>query len=166
MLLAALMLPNLAQSDDTAVCMAEMLNTASDSTTIGELRAQCSQVTSEEALPETAEPLLVVEERLKQDRENVLQPFTLMAHKPNYFLVGAYNAEGYQAGLFHEQYRDPSLEFDKAAAQFQISLKTPLGVNVFDTFDVYGAYTNRSFWQVYNADISSPFRETNHEPEA
>jgi phospholipase A1 len=166
LLLAALLLPTLAQANDTTACMTEMLKTASDSTTIGELRAQCDQIASGEALQEPAESLLVVEERLKQDRQNVLQPFTLMAHKPNYFLVGAYNADDYDAALFHEQYADPSLDFDKTAAQFQISLKTPLGVNVFDTFDVYAAYTNRSFWQVYNADISSPFRETNHEPEA
>jgi phospholipase A1 len=33
-----------------------------------------------------------------------------------------------------------------------------------DTFDIYAGYTNRSFWQIYHEE-SSPFRETNHEPE-
>jgi phospholipase A1 len=107
----------------------------------------------------------VVDERLKKDRENVLQPFTLMAHKPNYFLLGAYNDDGYGSELFQQQFGDPDLQFGDFVAQFQISLKAPLGVGLFKTFDVYAAYTNRSFWQVYNSEISSPFRETNHEPE-
>ena len=37
-------------------------------------------------------------------------------------------------------------------SQFQISIKAPLAVNIFDTFDVYVAYTNRSFWQLYNSE--------------
>ena len=31
--------------------------------------------------------------------------------------------------------------------------------------DVYAAYTNHSFWQVYDSDDSEPFRESTHEPE-
>ncbi len=107
----------------------------------------------------------MVVDRLTEDKKNVLQPFTLMAHKPNYFLAGAYNSKGYDPELFPEQYRDPSIEFDDTEAQFQISLKVPLWVDLFDKVDIYAAYTNRSFWQVYNTELSSPFRETNHEPE-
>lgn len=51
-------------------------------------------------------------------------------------------------------------------AKFQLSIKIPLLVGLFeDRADIFGAYTNRSFWQVYNTENSSPFRETNHEPE-
>jgi len=70
-----------------------------------------------------------------------------MAHKPSYFLAGAYNSDGYSAQHFQDQYDDPSIEFDDTETQFQISIKVPLGVNLFETFDVYAAYTNRSFWQ-------------------
>ena len=80
--------------------------------------------------------------------------------------MGAYNSDGYNSELFQDQFDDPTLEFDDTEVQFQFSIKVPLAVDLFDTFDVYAAYTNRSFWQLYNSDLSAPFRETNHEPEA
>ena len=155
-----------AVADELETCMQEILLHSSDATTVGEIRTRCVEKIRQEAETGQAgdEPVVVVD-RLKVDEENTLQPFTLMAHRPNYFLAGAYNAKGYDPTLFRIQYRDPSIAFDKAEAQFQISLKVPLGVDVFNAFDIYAAYTNRSFWQFYNHDISSPFRETNHEPE-
>jgi phospholipase A1 len=88
-----------------------------------------------------------------------------MTHKPNYILIGAYNGSGYDPKLWQEAYNEPDLQWEDTEAQFQLSVKFPLLVNLFDdTFDIYGAYTNRSFWQIYDED-SAPFRETNHEPE-
>lgn len=152
-------------ADAQIACMTEMLKHSSESTTVGEIRAHCVKQTEDQTSAETDSQPVVVSDRLKEDKENVLQPFTLMAHKPNYFLAAAYNSKGYDAQLFQEQYRDPSIEFDNTEAQFQISIKTPLWVGLFDKVDIYGAYTNRSFWQVYNSELSSPFRETDHEPE-
>lgn len=152
-------------ADDQLACMTEMLQHSSESTTVGEIRARCAQQAEDQSPAEPDDQPVVVSDRLREDKENVLQPFTLMAHKPNYFLAAAYNSKGYDAQLFQEQYRDPSIEFDNTEAQFQISIKTPLWVGLFDKVDIYGAYTNRSFWQVYNSELSSPFRETDHEPE-
>ena len=43
-------------------------------------------------------------------------------------------------------------------AQFQISLKVPLAIGLFgDRMDLYGAYTNRSFWQMYNSGLFRAF---------
>jgi phospholipase A1 len=149
--------------------MARLMEQASDATTVGELRARCqNQMDSAHEHTEQVDeqqPVEVVDARLEQDEENILRPFSLMAHKPNYFLFGAYNMKGYNAELFQEQYSDPSIEFNDTEAQFQISLKSPLAVDLFGAMDIYVAYTGRSFWQLYTPDLSSPFRETNHEPE-
>jgi phospholipase A1 len=120
--------------------------------------------TAEEAVSEEKG---LVDKRLEADRVNVLRAYTLMPHKPNYILLASYNSSGYNPDLFREQYNNSSIELDDTEAKFQLSIKMPLAVGLFeDKMDIFAAYTNRSFWQVYNDDISSPFRETNHEPEA
>ena len=164
-LLAACIPAGDAFADDMAACMSDRLAKADDTVTVGELRSQCQAQLGRGETVAAADTGNVVSQRLREDREHVLEPFTLMAHKPNYILVATYNSTGYDPDVYREAYDDPTIEMDDSEAQFQISIKTPLALDLFDTFDIYGAYTNRSFWQVYNSDISRPFRETNHEPE-
>ena len=138
-------------------CLINAIESAADDTTIGELKANCET-------PQAAEPSLLTE-RLEQDKANTLEPFTIIAHDPNYLLFAAYNKSGY--GESFAQASDESLQqADDTEAQFQLSLKAPLATNLFNrNVDIYGAYTVRSFWQVYNDEESRPFRESNHEPE-
>ena len=64
-----------------------------------------------------------------------------------------------------------SNDLDAMEAKFQLSFKADIGsqkdINFWDfkTLRVWGAYTQQSSWQVLNTRNSSPFRETNYEPE-
>jgi phospholipase A1 len=50
--------------------------------------------------------------------------------------------------------------------KFQLSLKTKVGEDLFDTSaDLWFGYTQESHWQVYNEDNSRPFRATDYQPE-
>lgn len=164
-LLVGILMPISGRGDELTDCMMEMMQQADDKMTIGELRLQCQEKIQQGTLAEENKPAAVLSERLRQDEKNVLQPLTLMSHKPNYILLGAYNSNGYNPEPYREQDDDPSLDVNDTEVQFQISIKTPLALGLFEEFDIYAAYTNHSFWQLYESD-SSPFRETNHEPEA
>lgn len=164
-LAVGLALPAMGHADGLTECMADSMQRADDTMTIGDLRRQCQEQLKSGEYVAQAPAEDIVSRRLRADREHVLEPFTLMAHKPNYILVASHNSSGYDPDAYRDAYDDPTLDTDDTEAQFQVSIKTPLAIDLFDTFDIYGAYTNRSFWQVYNGDISRPFRETNHEPE-
>ena len=149
-------------------CIAEMLTAAPDDMTIGELRAACSEkLSGAELAADEGEKQSALDKRLETDQENILKPFTIMAHKQNYILLGAHNFASYSEEEFVEFADDDDALPDDTEVQFQLSIKTPLAINLFDAdVDVFAAYTVRSFWQLYNDERSSPFRETNHEPEA
>lgn len=107
----------------------------------------------------------LVEERVKNELETSEQAFVLTPHKVNYFLPATYSAKP-NGTPFANQVTPNDYELDNLEAKFQISFKFPLGYNIFgDNGHLFMAYTNQSYWQVYNQEISSPFRETSHEPE-
>ena len=161
---------NAKELTDIETCILEIFQTSPDELTIGEAKAQCRDkvVTTRKTYSDdkSLKKSGIVEERLNADDKNILKPFTLMAHKSNYILLAAHNFQGWNSEI-HEQISNlDSIEFQDTEVQFQLSLKTPIVVDLFDEgVDIFGAYTVRSFWQLYNDNISSPFRETNHEPE-
>lgn len=148
-------------------CLQEKIITAPDSMSIGELRDICRSIAeAKERVEDVEDESAVVETRIAIDKDNILQPFTLMSHRQNYILFAAHNFQGYDVSEYERFSRVEHIDADDTEVQFQLSLKTPLGVNLFDSStSIWAAYTMRSFWQFYNSDVSSPFRETNHEPE-
>jgi phospholipase A1 len=91
----------------------------------------------------------------KETDKNLLQlvtkDFNLYPYKKNYLLPVDYN--------FNEREERKQIE-----TSFQISIEKPISYNFFGLNEsISAAYTQRSFWQT--AKESSPFRETNYEPE-
>jgi|TARA_R110000851_G_scaffold161068_1_gene304571 phospholipase A1 len=107
----------------------------------------------------------LVDERVKGELATSEKPFVITPHKANYLLPVTYQTRT-NSLPFENKYPDEDFNIDNLEAKFQISFKFPIMYNVFgDNGHLFFAYTNQSYWQVYNEDASSPFRETNHEPE-
>jgi phospholipase A1 len=84
-------------------------------------------------------------------------------HRSNCALVFSYNFTPNPAPLREV---DPAKILVKPEVTFQLSFKAKLWQDVLgQKMDLWFAYTQRSFWQLYNFDDSSPFRETDYEPE-
>jgi phospholipase A1 len=94
------------------------------------------------------------------------KPAYVRLHRPNYILLGRYttdvNTAPYQP-LFDAF--DEEGEFGNVEAKFQLSVKGRLAAGEDRRWGLWFAYTQQNQWQVYEADISRPFRETNYEPE-
>jgi phospholipase A1 len=140
-------------ADSYIQCTQNMMIGSQDSVTIGEIKQSCKE-----------QPALTqLEKRIEAERIANDNKFLLSTHKPNYILLIAHN-EDTNEDPFELQFPDDDTAADDTEVKFQISAKYPLAFNLLGENTLYFAYTNRSFWQLYNEN-SAPFRETNHEPE-
>ena len=93
----------------------------------------------------------------------------ILPYRKNYILPVTYNADVNQSAP-----REPTIQlplfgdnvFDNMEMKFQISFEVPLWTRILSRpLDLYFGYTQLAFFQAYNKEYSSPFRETNYEPE-
>ena len=93
--------------------------------------------------------------------------FRFTFYRPNYILPGVWSSNVNDAPSTPTQPAPVLPEpLDNTEVEFQLSFKLKLWENMFGgTSDLWLGYTQKSFWQVYNEDLSRPFRETNYEPE-
>lgn len=110
---------------------------------------------------------VALEQRLRSEKSGEHNPFVMRGYKPNYILPATYTPTDLSRPVY-------DFEPQQAETKFQLSFQfdwwnEPLGPGT----SLYFAYSQLSLWQTYNTklldedqDYSSPFRETNHEPEA
>lgn len=100
--------------------------------------------------------------RLEQERGLQANSFAMTSHNSNYVLPLSYTDHPNQ-----EPFEDTGQELQNTEVEFQVSFKVAINEKPLwrDSGYVHFAYTAKSFWQAYNTDESSPFRDTNHEPE-
>ncbi|WP_282130803.1 phospholipase A [Pseudoalteromonas aliena] len=130
--------------------------------TLDDLRKKCSALEEEKQL--TALDKRQAREEVGKKNRNVITP-----HKRNYILPLSYVShpnsrpfDGFDE-LTDEEDGEP---LDHLEAKYQLSIKVPLYDDFADDDQaIFFGFTLQSYWQLYNSEISSPFRETNYEPE-
>lgn len=127
----------------------------------GSLFAAGQEAFAAEAAPGAPQEPSALEKRLSKERMMEEHAFVITPYRPNYILPVAYNRH-----INRAPYGAEGDTLQPAEIKFQISFKSAVARGLFGANgDLYFAYTQISQWQAYNVDNSSPFRETNYEPE-
>lgn len=106
-------------------------------------------------------PHTMLDERMRSDSKALENPFVIAQHRPNYVLPISYISNPNQQG----DIPDVPADLDRNETKYQISVKMPIYITDSQDQGLFFGFTAMSFWQIYNNDISKPFRETNYEPE-
>lgn len=128
-------------------------------------RRQAKAVPSEPS----AVPRSLLDSRWELSPDSKLGTFNLRGYKPIYvlplFATTHQNNRPFSPNATDAVHTP--LGMQDIEGKFQLSLKTKVWQGVFgDAGDLWVGYTQDSYWQVYNAKQSRPFRETDYEPEA
>jgi phospholipase A1 len=90
--------------------------------------------------------------------------FSFRPHRENYLLLANYSSQSNQ-----QPYREltpAGLPPKRVEITYQLSFKVKAAEQIAGSpIDLWLGYTQQSFWQAYNRAASSPFRETNYQPE-
>lgn len=110
---------------------------------------------------EVAKTESILDERTESTEEAIANPFSISQHRRNYLLPITYVST--PGTDIIQDLNDENV--DNTEAKYQISVKLPLYVKGNDASGLYLGFSVKSFWQIYNSDVSKPFRATDYEPE-
>ncbi|PWK53624.1 phospholipase A [Pleionea mediterranea] len=104
----------------------------------------------------------LIKHRMGEELKAYNNTFSLIPHKINYILPLTYQNDPNEA-----PFSQSNRNLMNTEVKFQVSFKVPVTKETLfeDNGYLFFGYTSKSVWQAYNTDESSPFRDTNHEPE-
>jgi len=130
-------------------------------TVIDRIKTIPSVLKAELEIEDGAESESMLDQRTNADQSSNANPFSISQHKRNYLLPISHVSSPNTIG----DNELTSENVDNLEAKFQVSMKIPLYLQEADLSGLYFGFTATSYWQVYNDEVSKPFRETNYEPE-
>ncbi|HTJ97173.1 MAG TPA: phospholipase A [Rhodocyclaceae bacterium] len=113
-------------------------------------------------------PVSALSERWELEPQSQAGVFQIRAHNPTYIMPLFVTSNVNRMPTSPATGRSATQDGKQKASElkFQISFKTKLMENLFDgRSDLWFGYTQQSYLQMYNAETSRDFRETNYEPE-
>jgi phospholipase A1 len=106
-----------------------------------------------------------IDQRIQQEKKLQQLSFSLTPHKPNYLLPFVFNEKIASYDVYPKNDSEDN-KMQDLEVEFQFSFKVPVFIEIANLpLSIYFGYTQVSIWQAYNTENSSPFRETNYEPE-
>lgn len=89
--------------------------------------------------------------------------FAFRPHRDNYLLLANYSSASNEQ---HNGASPSGIKSQHVELNYQLSFKMKLVEKALGApLDLWFGYTQQSYWQAYNRAASSPFRETNYQPE-
>lgn len=107
--------------------------------------------------------------RWELDSTSARGTFLVTPYKSIYILPFVWSSnpnEQPHSGNDSPDYVAPKTNYDVVELKFQLSFKTKILQSfLWGRADLWVSYTQIAQWQIYNSDLSRPFREINYEPE-
>lgn len=151
--------------DIRALCQKHSEETAAHQYSIDEqvIARQKENISSPESSPD--EELGLISKRIFSESKTAFEPDVITPHRLNYILP-AYATNQINKAPYEtiDGYQESLADIE---AKFQLSLKVPLNKEslLIEGDRLYLGFTLQAWWQVYAAEISRPFRESNYQPE-
>ena len=102
--------------------------------------------------------------KIEEIFESPRNPFYLVPYDQNYITYSY--AKGINTPLYSDAGLDEAEQYDDHEIKFQLSIMIPLWRGLFGKNSaLMASYTQLSMWQALNTEISSPFRETDYQPQ-